>query len=516
MKKRKRQSVVNVEALEDRKLLDASYDFAWTAANLNADHIVTSPTLQSIDFSVTNPNATDGLFGVADGKIAAEHEADGTNPNGIAVPSNSTVNFTDAAVPGVSFPSFWVAGSAGLNAHIVVDDTPEPPAEATTVVWANPADITYGTPLSDVQLNAYATAVGLVGHVPGIFTYTPEPGTVLHAGANQTLSVVFTPDSDHYASSSATVSINVLKATPTITWNEPADINAGTPLGAAQLNAVGSVAGTFAYDPPAGTVLPEGQDQPLTATFTALDAADYNTATKTVLIDVNHGPVNPPQPPPPPPPWWIPSWNWWNVKPPVNVSVHLFNEAYYLQHNPDVAAAVDHGAFVSGYAHFLQYGLGEGRMGTPDWTPAIEAKYLAANPDVAAAVNLHLFNDQYQSGYEHFVTYGQFEHRPGAPTVIPQSVVHLFDEATYLARNPDVANAVALGEVASGYAHFLQYGVFEGRNGSPDWTSSIEATYLADNPDVNQAVMLGQLHSGYEHFFLYGQHENRPGAPLVV
>ena len=42
-------------------------------------------------------------------------------------------------------------------------------------------------------------------------------------------------------------------ATPTITWANPADITYGTALGATQLDATASVAGTFAYTLAAGT-----------------------------------------------------------------------------------------------------------------------------------------------------------------------------------------------------------------------------------------------------------------------
>ena len=60
------------------------------------------------------------------------------------------------------------------------------------VTWTNPANITYGTPLSGTQLDATA-------NVPGTFTYTPAAGTVLDAGSHQGLSVSFTPtDSTDY------------------------------------------------------------------------------------------------------------------------------------------------------------------------------------------------------------------------------------------------------------------------------------------------------------------------------
>ena len=79
-----------------------------------------------------------------------------------------------------------------------------------------------------------------------------------------------------------TVTINVLKATPTITWSTPADITYGTALSATQLNATANVPGTFVYSPAAGTVLTPGAAQTLSVTFTPTDAANYTTATTTV------------------------------------------------------------------------------------------------------------------------------------------------------------------------------------------------------------------------------------------
>jgi hypothetical protein len=77
-----------------------------------------------------------------------------------------------------------------------------------------------------------------------------------------------------------------IKSTPVITWAKPADIQFGSALGTAQLNAAASVAGTFAYSPAAGTVLPAGNAQTLSVTFTPADTASYTTATKTVSINV--------------------------------------------------------------------------------------------------------------------------------------------------------------------------------------------------------------------------------------
>ena len=80
-----------------------------------------------------------------------------------------------------------------------------------TLTWPTPADITYGTVLGPTQLNASAS-------VPGSFAYQPATATMLNAGSNQVLSVVFTPtDTNSYASMTNTVKINVLKAPLTIT-----------------------------------------------------------------------------------------------------------------------------------------------------------------------------------------------------------------------------------------------------------------------------------------------------------
>ncbi len=80
--------------------------------------------------------------------------------------------------------------------------------------------------------------------------------------------------------------ITVLKATPVITWVNPADIVYGTALSATQLNATADVAGSFIYTPAAGVKLNVGANQTLSVTFTPTDAANYNDASKTVQINV--------------------------------------------------------------------------------------------------------------------------------------------------------------------------------------------------------------------------------------
>jgi len=147
-----------------------------------------------------------------------------------------------------------------------------------TITWATPADIVYGTALSATQLNATASAAGS-------FTYSPALGSVLSAGTH-TLSVSFTPnDSNAYTSAQASVSLVVTKATPALTWANPAAIVYGTQLSSTQLNAATPVAGAFAYSPAAGVTLGAGT-QTLNVSFTPTDTADYNAASSSVSLVV--------------------------------------------------------------------------------------------------------------------------------------------------------------------------------------------------------------------------------------
>ena len=200
--------------------------------------------------------------------------------------ANTAGNFTYSpaagTVPGIGAQTLSVAftptdttdyTTASATVQLVV-------TQATpTITWATPSAIPYGTALSATQLNASST-------LSGSFSYSPAVGTVLSAGA-QTLTATFTPtDTTDYKTAVATVTLTVNPATPAITWATPAAITYGTALSGAQLNASSTVAGSFAYSPAAGAVLPAGV-QSLTATFTPTDTGNYSAATATVTLTVN-------------------------------------------------------------------------------------------------------------------------------------------------------------------------------------------------------------------------------------
>src|SRR5579862_543733 len=154
-----------------------------------------------------------------------------------------------------------------------------------TITWLQPAAITYPTPLGSTQLDATA-------NVQGTFAYNPPAGTVLGPGT-QKLSVTFAPN-DTAAYNSATASVTLMvsapspssKASPTITWPQPAPITNPAPLTSAQLDATANVPGSFVYTPPVGTVLDAGK-QTLSVAFTPTNTSAYNNATASVTLTVN-------------------------------------------------------------------------------------------------------------------------------------------------------------------------------------------------------------------------------------
>jgi hypothetical protein len=171
----------------------------------------------------------------------------------------------------------WAANTYYLATTVAQTTTAEKLVSA--VNWTGPAAITYGTALSGTQLNATAS-------VPGNFVYSPAAGAIPKAGTD-ILTVTFTPTlNKDYSTVTASVVIQVGRATPIVTWAPPSAITYGTALSATQLDATANVAGKFTYSPAAGKVLTAGT-YTLSVTFTPTDAIDYNKLTTTVPLVVN-------------------------------------------------------------------------------------------------------------------------------------------------------------------------------------------------------------------------------------
>lgn len=110
-----------------------------------------------------------------------------------------------------------------------------------SLTWDPPSAITYGTPLGSDQLRAQAD-------VRGTFTYDPVAGAVVSAGANQLLSVRFTPeDSLNFETISMSVFVNVARAPLTIRADDQAKLY-GAPLPQLTATYTGFVNGETAGD----------------------------------------------------------------------------------------------------------------------------------------------------------------------------------------------------------------------------------------------------------------------------
>ena len=152
--------------------------------------------------------------------------------------------------------------------------------QQVALIWATPADISYGTPLTAVQLNATASYSGT--NVPGMFAYSSKAGTVLGAGNGQTLSVAFTPaDTTRYLPATATVSINVLKVPLTVTANDASRSYGGTnPVFSARISGFVNgdtsavVSGTASLSAAATATSPVGP-YPIVPAVGTLSAANY-------------------------------------------------------------------------------------------------------------------------------------------------------------------------------------------------------------------------------------------------
>lgn len=83
----------------------------------------------------------------------------------------------------------------------------------------------------------------------------------------------------------------------------------------------------------------------------------------------------------------------------------------------------------------------------------------------------------------------------------------LVDEEWYLGRYADVADAVARGVLASGRAHYLQTGIYEGR--MPYRVRLDNADYLKNYPDVLASIREGAFRSALDHFVQVGFGEGR-------
>jgi hypothetical protein len=152
----------------------------------------------------------------------------------------------------------------------------------STVTVTCPASETYtGSAIEPPCAATYLTTDGSGGSLPLTYSDNVNAGTA-------TASATYDGDADHIGSSGSDT-FEISKATPVITWENPADILYGTPLSGTQLNATASLDGEFTYTPATGTRLNTGLGQALSVNFKPVNT-NYTEASKTVIINVNQAP----------------------------------------------------------------------------------------------------------------------------------------------------------------------------------------------------------------------------------
>ena len=191
-----------------------SYTFNATPITAGSSPVVTVTAPACIAPSITTaPSAQSVTVG---DPVSFSVSATGTGPLGYQWQKNGS-GISRANSPTYAIPS--AVSSDASTYRVVVTNTCGSTtssgavltvARATSVVsWAPPAAITYGTALTNLQLNATADHVGT-------FDYTPAAGSVLNAGT-RTLSVTFTPtNSADFTTETKTVSLVVTKAALTV------------------------------------------------------------------------------------------------------------------------------------------------------------------------------------------------------------------------------------------------------------------------------------------------------------
>ena len=150
--------------------------------------------------------------------------------------------------------------------------------------WDIPSAISYGTRLSDVQLNAYS-----VEGIVGAFEYDPPNGSMLPSSDSCLLHCNFLPEDNYnYTAVRSSVPLTVTKAVPTLSWTQPSTIYYGTPLSDSELNAVcvENIPGKFLYNPSIGDILLANESQTLSVNFIPDDLINFLPTSHFVSLEV--------------------------------------------------------------------------------------------------------------------------------------------------------------------------------------------------------------------------------------
>jgi hypothetical protein len=197
-----------------------------TFSNLSLNQPGSGYTLTVTDSTIAGSPSTNAINVAPSSKAPATLSLSGLNYTYDGSTHTAVVTTSPAGLPGVSV-TYTENGSVVANPTHAGDYTvtaslnnanyTATPVTGTLVIgqatpvisWAAPANITAGTKLSSLQLDATASFDG--APLAGAFNYTPAIGTLLGVGNNQTLMLNFVPtDSKDFSPVTSSVKINVL------------------------------------------------------------------------------------------------------------------------------------------------------------------------------------------------------------------------------------------------------------------------------------------------------------------
>jgi hypothetical protein len=292
-----------------------------TGCTVNAGSGVISVTNASGTCTVTASKAADSSYNVATsagfsvtlskttstvaitGPTSFTYSGSPQGPDSASVTgSTGAVTYSYVGTGSTTYPASatkpTAAGTYNVTATVAADanyNSASSSATAFTIAMAN-STVTVTGPTSFIYNGALqgpdsSTVTGSTGAVTysyvgtGSTTY-PASATKPTAAGTYNVTATVAADANYNSASSSATAFTINKATPLITWVNPVDITYPAALSATQLNATSGTAGSFVYNPAAGTVLGAGSGQNLSVAFTPTDTVNYNKAYKTVSINV--------------------------------------------------------------------------------------------------------------------------------------------------------------------------------------------------------------------------------------
>jgi hypothetical protein len=247
----------------------SNYTLTYNGANLTITKapLTVRANSASRDYGDPNPAFTVSYSGFVNGDNASvlsgspvlNTTATPTSPVGTYV-----ITVTQGSLSSANYNFTFENGTLTVGSNVIT-------------ITANSQSKVYGGPDPELTYSA-PDGISFSGNLEreageNVGSYTINQGT-LSAGSEYTISFM-------------TADFTITKATPVISWANPASITQGIALSAAQLNAIASTPGAFVYTPASGTILNSGDNQVLHVDFTPSDITNYTAASKDVNISVS-------------------------------------------------------------------------------------------------------------------------------------------------------------------------------------------------------------------------------------